>query len=175
MAGEPENQRITRLTPLDDVLASIKASVAPVAPRAVDLSGALYRALAEDVAAAAGQPAEARALLDGYAVRAEDIADAGPYAPMPLAVAPVRVDVGEALPPGTDAVVPLDAIVEPRRALRGGCAGRRRRRRAPERRRSSMPAISSPAPDGGSMISISRCWPWPAANRCWCASPASAW
>ena len=59
----------------------------------------------------AGQPAEARALLDGYAVRAEDIADAGPYAPAPLAVAPVRVDVGDALPSGMDAVVPLDAIV----------------------------------------------------------------
>ncbi|MPZ39149.1 MAG: molybdopterin-binding protein [Rhizobiales bacterium] len=111
MAGELENQRITRLTPLDDVLASIQASVVPVAPRKVDLFGALNRALAEDVAAAAGQPAEARALRDGYAVRAEDIADAGSYAPVPLAAAPVRVDMGDALPPGTDAVVPLDAVV----------------------------------------------------------------
>ena len=110
MAGEPENQRITRLTPLDDVLASIKA-IAPVAPRAVDLSRALYRALAEDVAATVGQPAGPRALRDGYAVRADDIADAGSYAPVPLTVAPVRVDVGEALPPGADAVVPLDAVV----------------------------------------------------------------
>jgi molybdopterin molybdotransferase len=110
MAGEPENQRITRLTPLDDVLASIR-TVAPVAPRVVDLAGALYRALAADVAAVAGQPAEARALIDGYAVRAEDIADAGPYAPAPLADAPVRLDVGDALPSGMDAVVPLDAIV----------------------------------------------------------------
>lgn len=114
MAGEPENQRITKLTPLDDVLASIGA-VAPVAPRVVDLPGALYRALAEDVAVVAGQPAEARALIDGYAVRAEDISDAGPYAPAPLAVAPVRLDVGDALPHGMDAVVPLDAI-----ANRGG-------------------------------------------------------
>lgn len=112
MPGEPENQRIARLTPLDDVLASIKASVAPVAPRAVGLSGALYRALAEDAAAIAGQPAEARALRDGYAVRAEDIADAGSYAPAPLAAAPARVNVGAALPVGTDTVVPLDAIVE---------------------------------------------------------------
>ena len=111
MAGEPENQRIVRLTPLADVLASIKTA-APVAPRAVDLSGALNRALAEDAAAAVAQPAEARALRDGYAVRAEDIADAGSYAPVPLAPAPVRVDVGDALPPGTDTVVPLDGIVE---------------------------------------------------------------
>jgi molybdopterin molybdotransferase len=114
MAGEPENQRITKLTPLDDVLAAVRTA-APVAPRVVDLAGALYRALAEDVAAGAGQPDEARALIDGYAVRAEDIADAGPYTPAPLAVSPVRLDVGDALPSGMDAVVPLDAI-----ANRGG-------------------------------------------------------
>ena len=106
-----EPQRIARLTPLADVLARIEALAAPVAPRTSDLSGALLRALAEDIEAAAAQPAEARALRDGYAVRAEEIADAGSYAPAPLAAAPVRVDVGEALPPGTDAVVPLDAIV----------------------------------------------------------------
>lgn len=110
MAGEPENQRITRLTPLDDVLAAIKAT-APVVPCAVDLSKALNRALAEDAVATAAQPAEARALRDGYAVRAEDIADAGSYAPALLAAAPVRVDVGDVLPPSSDTVVPLDAIV----------------------------------------------------------------
>jgi molybdopterin biosynthesis enzyme len=114
MAGEPENQRITRLTPLDDLLAAIR-TVAPVAPRIVDLGGSLYRALAEDCAAVAGQPDRARALIDGYAVRAEDISDAGPYAPAPLAVAPVRLDVGAALPSGMDAVIPLDAV-----ASRGG-------------------------------------------------------
>jgi molybdopterin biosynthesis enzyme len=111
MAGEPENQRIARLTPLADVLARIGTLVAPVAPRDSDLSGALLRVLAEDVAAEAAQPAEARALRDGYAVRADAIADAGPYAPVALAAAPARVDVAEALPPGTDVVVPLDAIV----------------------------------------------------------------
>ncbi|HZO46653.1 MAG TPA: molybdopterin-binding protein [Xanthobacteraceae bacterium] len=102
------------MTPLDDVLASIRAA-APVVPRGVDLAGALYRSLAEDVAATAGQPVAARALIDGYAIRAEDISDAGPYAPAPLAVAPVRLDVGDALPAGMDAVVPLDAV-----ASRGG-------------------------------------------------------
>lgn len=112
MAGEPENQRIARLTPLAEVLARIEALVTPVAPREIALGNALFRVLAEDVSVPAGLPAEPRALLDGYAVRAEEIGDAGPYAPMPLWVAPVRVDVGEALPPGTDAVVPLEAIVE---------------------------------------------------------------
>ena len=110
MPGELENQRITRLMPLDDVLAAITASVSVVSPRAVDLSSALDRVLAEDIVAAADQPAAARALRDGYAVRAEDIADAGPYMAVPLD-APVRVDVGDVLPPKTDTVVPLDTVV----------------------------------------------------------------
>jgi molybdopterin biosynthesis enzyme len=110
MTGELDNQRITQLTPLDDVLAAIKASVARVEARTVALAGALDRALAEDVVAAAGQPAEPRALRDGYAVRAEDLADAGPYAPVPLTAAPIRVDAGEEMPPGADAVVSLDAV-----------------------------------------------------------------
>src|SRR5687768_2631605 len=112
MAGEPENQRIARLTALADVLARLEALVMPVAAREVALDAALYRVLAEDESASAGLPAEPRALRDGYAVRAEDVADAGPYAPMPLAAAPVRVDVGDAMPPGTDALVPLEAIVQ---------------------------------------------------------------
>jgi molybdopterin molybdotransferase len=111
MPGELENQRITRLAPLDDVLASVAQSVAAVAPRTVALAGALDRVLAEDIVAAADQPAEPRALRDGYAVRAEDIADTGPHAAMRLAAAPVRVDVGDALPPSVDTVVPLDTIV----------------------------------------------------------------
>ena len=112
MAGEPENQRIARLTPLADVLARIDALVRPVAPRAVELAAALGRVLADDVVAAAGQPAAALALRDGWAVRAEDTADAGSYAPVPLPPTPTRIDVGEPLPPGTDAVAPLDAVVD---------------------------------------------------------------
>jgi molybdopterin biosynthesis enzyme len=111
MAGELENQRITRLTPLVDVLASIAQSVTPVAPRTVALSGALDRVLAEAVVATTDQPGEPRALRDGYAVRAEDIADAGPHAAMRLAASPVRVDVGDVLPPNVDTVVQLDAVV----------------------------------------------------------------
>lgn len=111
MAGELENQRIARLTPLADVLASIAQSVTALTPRTVALAGALDRVLAEAVVATADQPGEPRAVRDGYAVRAEDIADAGPHAAMRLTAAPLRVDVGDALPPNADTVVPLDAIV----------------------------------------------------------------
>ena len=69
--------------------------------------------LAEDV-----QPPECPprpiALRDGFAVAAAEIADAGPYAPMPLTLTARRIDTGDLLPRGTDAVAPLDAI-----ALRG--------------------------------------------------------
>ena len=112
MAGEPENQRIARLTPLADVLASIKTARAGRAARGRSRRVRSTARWRRTPPRRVGQPAEARALRDGYAVRAEDIADAGSYAPVPLAAAPVRVDVGDALPPGTDAVVPLDAIVE---------------------------------------------------------------
>jgi molybdopterin biosynthesis enzyme len=54
------------------------------------------------------------ALRDGWAVLAELTLDAGPYAPMPLPAAR-RIDVGEPLPQGADAVAPFDAV-----ELRGG-------------------------------------------------------
>jgi molybdopterin biosynthesis enzyme len=102
-------QRSARLTPLDAVLASFQSRVAAVMPRRTPLSQALGAVLAEDV-----QPPQCPphpiALRDGFAVAAAEIADAGPYAPVPLGLTACRVDVGGALPSGTDAVVPLDAI-----------------------------------------------------------------
>ena len=102
-------QRIAQLMPLEAVLASFQSRVASVMPRRTPLSQALGAVLAEDV-----QPPQCPphpiALRDGFAVRAAEIADAGPYAPVPLGLTACRVDVGGALPSGTDAVVPLDAI-----------------------------------------------------------------
>ncbi|HEY6993665.1 MAG TPA: molybdopterin-binding protein, partial [Xanthobacteraceae bacterium] len=115
MVVEPDiPQRIARLTPLDDVLACIDALVNPVPPRASELSAALGFALAADVVVGAAVPREARALRDGWAVASQLTSDAGAYAPAPLPSAR-RVDMGELLPPGADAVVPLDAVT-----LRGG-------------------------------------------------------
>ena len=51
------------------------------------------------------------ALRDGFAVEAAAIADASPYAPLPFASPPRRIDAGEPLPAGTDAVAPLDAVM----------------------------------------------------------------
>jgi molybdopterin biosynthesis enzyme len=54
-------------------------------------------------------PMAARALRDGFAVRAETTADAGSYTPALLATVH-RVDLGDLMPPDADAVVPLDAL-----------------------------------------------------------------
>jgi molybdopterin biosynthesis enzyme len=109
-------QRIARLTPLDAVLALIQSRVGAVTPRHAAIAQSLGAVLAEDVFAK-DRPPRAIALRDGYAVAAGDIADAGPYTPVPLTLAARRIDTGEALPKGTDAVAPLDAI-----ALRGNRA-----------------------------------------------------
>src|ERR1700716_4294284 len=117
MVMEPDRpQRITRLTPLGDVLARIEALVKPVPLRASDLSGALGWTLAEDVVADGPIPAMAHALRDGWAVRSDLTTDAGTYAPAPLPSA-VRIDVGQSLPDDADAVTPLDAV-----AMRNGVA-----------------------------------------------------
>ncbi len=104
-------QRITRLTPLVDVLARIDALVTAVEPRDVKVTAAHAGVLAADVVAPAGLPASALALRDGFALQAEDTADAGGYAPALLVTPPARVDMGDPLPPGTDAVAPLDLVV----------------------------------------------------------------
>ncbi len=102
-------QRIARLMPLDAILSLIQSRVAAVMPRRAPLSQALDAVLAEDVQPPHCPP-HPIALRDGFAVAAAEIADAGPYAPAPLGLTACRVDVGGALPNGTDAVVPLDAI-----------------------------------------------------------------
>jgi molybdopterin biosynthesis enzyme len=102
-------QRIARLTPLDAILASFQSRIAAVMPGRTPPSQALGAVLAEDVQPSQCPPRPI-ALRDGFAVAAADIADAGPYAPVPVGLTACRVDVGGALPSGTDAVVPLDAI-----------------------------------------------------------------
>src|SRR4051812_18260891 len=102
-------QRISSLTPLADVLARVAALARLVAPREVAVRDAEGRVLAHDVIAGPS-PAAAVALTDGWAVRAETVADAGPYAPTLLRAAPTWVDAGDRMPPGTDAVLPPDAV-----------------------------------------------------------------
>jgi molybdopterin molybdotransferase len=112
MTADSTIQRVARLTPLDSILALIESRVTPVEPRRVALAqGAqtLGAVLAEDVQPPRC-PTQPIALRDGFAVVTAEIADAGPYAPMPLSLTARRIDTGDVLPHGTDAVAPLDVI-----------------------------------------------------------------
>jgi molybdopterin biosynthesis enzyme len=110
MVADSEVQRIARLTPLADVLASFDLSIGPVAAREEAVARAIGRTLAADIVVAAGHPKAALALRDGFALRSEQTVDASSYAPAPLSPAPIRVDAGEPLPEDADAVAPLDAL-----------------------------------------------------------------
>ncbi|MFZ3359462.1 MAG: molybdopterin-binding protein [Xanthobacteraceae bacterium] len=102
-------QRISRLTPRGAILALIGSEVGATKPWQCALAQAINLALAADIVVSE-QPPHPMALRDGFAVAAAALADVGPYAPMPFESPPRRVDSGEALPVGTDAVAPLDAI-----------------------------------------------------------------
>jgi molybdopterin molybdotransferase len=110
MDSQPDPpQRIARLTPLADVLARIDALVKPVAPRDLVVAAAVGHRLADDCTVLPVPPA-AIALRDGWAVRSDLSTDASAYAPVPLPDA-ARIDVGEPIPAGADAVAPPDLVV----------------------------------------------------------------
>jgi len=108
-AGPP--QRIGDLTPWREALAVIASLTRPSPARRVAPVDAIGAVAADDVYAPAPLPAAPQAIRDGWAVRAELVADAGPYAPTPLVPAPRWVDAGEEIPEGCDAVLPPDGIV----------------------------------------------------------------
>lgn len=106
----PENQRISSLTPIAQVLARVEALAQPVAPREAAVADAEGRVLAADVVVTAPRPTAPIALTDGWAVRADAVMDAGPYAPLLLVPAPTWVDAGAPMPRDADAVLAPDAV-----------------------------------------------------------------
>jgi molybdopterin molybdotransferase len=111
-------QRSSRPVSLEDALAWIDANTTAMAVEEVSLTGAAGRILARPVAAAIALPPFDRAAADGLAVRAHETLGASIYNPLSfeLVVAPdalpklgtVRVNAGDPLPRGADAVLPLD-------------------------------------------------------------------
>ena len=110
MAPSEPQQFPSRLVPLSEVLARIDAMAGPIEPREVDISAALGRVLAADLVIEVSLPATAVALRDGWALKADAVADAGPYAPVPLIPPPTFVSVGAPLLRDADAVLPPDAV-----------------------------------------------------------------
>ncbi|MFO7536705.1 MAG: molybdopterin molybdotransferase MoeA [Chloroflexota bacterium] len=116
-----------------DALTAVLHSVSPLPPETVALTDALDRILAEPVVAGDSLPPFANSAMDGYAVRAADVAQASREQPANLRVvadiaAGVVVDVvlspgtaarimtGAPLPAGADAIVPVEGTDEAYRA-----------------------------------------------------------
>lgn len=121
---------------VDEHRADVAALLAPLADAArrrartqdVDLADALGRVLAGDLVAPVAVPLFRNSQMDGYAVRAADVADARTEAPVRLAVAAeiaaapgvpprlapgtaARIMTGAPVPEGADAVVPVEDTV----------------------------------------------------------------
>ena len=110
----------------DDALARVMTAVAgPTEHEVAHLSEALGRVIAEDVDSAIDLPPWDNSAMDGYAVRAADVAGATDGEPIRLEVtgevragqAPdarlergmaIRIATGAPVPPGADAVVPVE-------------------------------------------------------------------
>jgi molybdopterin molybdotransferase len=106
------------LTPIADALAAVLDGAAALPAESVPLATAAGRVLAADLAASRDQPPNDVSAMDGYAVRAADIAAAPARLrlvgevpagrPFDGAIGPgeaARIFTGGVLPPGTDTVV----------------------------------------------------------------------
>jgi molybdopterin molybdotransferase len=103
----------------------VMAAATPLMPERLDLRACLGRALAEDVVAGATLPPWANSAMDGYAVRAQDVAGASRANPVTLRVIErvrageppgrtvatgeaTRIMTGAPIPPGADSVVRVE-------------------------------------------------------------------
>ncbi|MFN2136066.1 MAG: gephyrin-like molybdotransferase Glp [Candidatus Promineifilaceae bacterium] len=115
---------------VDEALALVLASVAPLPATRVPIEEALGRVLAEAVVAEDSLPPFANSSMDGYAVRAADVQAARENGPVALRVlgdiaagtvpeitlqpgTAARIMTGAAMPEGADAVVPVEDTNEP--------------------------------------------------------------
>ena len=115
----------------EEALAQILERVLRLGDEEADVSPALAgRVLAADVAAAVSLPPFSTSAMDGYAVRAAELGD-GPVPiafrlaagdpPRPLPAGAVAgIATGAPMPPGADAVVPVEDAEEVEGALRAG-------------------------------------------------------
>jgi molybdenum cofactor synthesis domain-containing protein len=112
---------VDAVTPLEDAQALVLEACPPMAPAAVDRREALGCVLADDVVATELVPPFDNTAVDGYAVRAQDVASvpvelvvvdeiaagANPTRPVGSGAA-VRIMTGAPIPPGADAVVMVE-------------------------------------------------------------------
>jgi molybdopterin biosynthesis enzyme len=104
-------QRLTAaLTSLDAALAGLLDGVQAVAPAEIPFAEAIGCIAADAGPLRAPLPPFNLAVVDGWAMRARELAGASSYAPLPLPAAPVWVEAGERLPQDCDCVVDANAV-----------------------------------------------------------------
>jgi len=113
------------LTPVEEHLAEILATVTPLAPTELSLGEVHGLVLAEDVSTAGQLPSFDNSGMDGYAVRVDDVAAATEDSPVTLPVTgevaagdtgayalqpgtAIKIMTGAMLPHGAEAVVPVE-------------------------------------------------------------------
>jgi molybdopterin molybdotransferase len=113
------------LTPVEEHLAQILATVGPLAPTQLSLGDVHGLVLAEDVSASSALPSFDNSGMDGYAVRVEDVVAATEENPVTLPVTgevaagdtgayvlqpgtAIKIMTGAMLPRGAEAVVPVE-------------------------------------------------------------------
>jgi molybdopterin molybdotransferase len=113
------------LVPVEEARARVLDAVAPLAPIALPLTEAWGCVAAEDLVAAVDLPSFPSSAMDGYAVRADDVAQAASDRPVSLAVVgraaigtrpemtvgpgeAVRIATGAPVPAGSDGIVPIE-------------------------------------------------------------------
>ena len=124
----------------------VERTAAALPPRRQRLLEALGRRLAEAVVADVDSPPWDRAMMDGFAVRSADLVDrcgdlveldvvadlvAGDVTSRPIpAGGCARIMTGAPIPPGADAVVPIESAVEGTAAAHAGARVRLREPRS---------------------------------------------
>lgn len=120
-----------RRVTVDDALNWVDSQAQPLAPEVVPLTAAAGRVLAADIQSTVQVPPFARSMMDGYALHAAATEGASPYNRLPLTIVgeslpgrpflstagnpvspqeAVRIMTGAPLPPGTDAVLPVEKV-----------------------------------------------------------------
>ena len=132
------------LVPLETARETVLSQIHPLPPIELPLTDAYGCVAATDIKAAVDLPEFASSGMDGYAVRAADVASATPGSPAELTVVgramighrpeatvgmgeAVQIATGAPIPSGADAVVPIENAELPdersRPAVRGGRRG----------------------------------------------------
>lgn len=124
--GHPGTAGAVRMIPLAEAQDLVRAACGRLDPTVVPVADALGCVLAAPACARVDVPPFANSAMDGYAVRAQDVADAptrlrvlgrvlaGSTSPSPIGAGEaIRIMTGAPVPPGADAVVMVEQTSQP--------------------------------------------------------------